>query len=111
MDPWFAVFRFDNRCGWWLTERAFCYIIRLYIRIVAESTGPIMEEVNRMHSFYATSDRRLGLCLRMLNAEGISKVSVESNLNDRDKTEYFIWVKMSQKYFDELQKRYTYMIS
>ncbi len=64
-----------------------------------------------MHSFYAKSDKQLGVCLRMLNAEGISRVSVESNLNSRDRTEYFIWVKLSQKRYAELNERYKYMIS
>lgn len=64
-----------------------------------------------MHSFHAKNDKQLGVCLRMLNAEGISRVSVESKLNSRDRTEYFIRVKLSQKRYAELNERYKYMIS
>lgn len=64
-----------------------------------------------MNPFYAKNDKQLGVCLRMLAAEGISRVSVESHLNNRDKIEYTIRVKLTKKRYDELLERYKYLIA
>lgn len=62
-----------------------------------------------MDYFRATNDKQLGLCLRMLYAEGIQGF-VEVVKNNKNKIEFQIRIEDSQK-FDLLRERYEILIS
>lgn len=63
-----------------------------------------------MNYFLAVNDRQLGTCLRMLFAEKIQPV-VQTILNDKNKIEFHISIPASDEMLEELQERYTILIS
>lgn len=58
----------------------------------------------------ATSDRQLGICLRMLFAEGIQPV-VQTVMNRKNKIEFHIGVMAHDDEFAALELRYKILIS
>lgn len=63
-----------------------------------------------MGYFLAVNDKQLGLCLRMLYADGLS-ANVQTLRNDKGKIEFHISTEADQDYFNELFERYTILIS
>lgn len=61
--------------------------------------------------FLAKNDRQLGICLRMLLAEGINGIMIEQLVNERDKIEFHISAGMDEQTFDMLSKKYRILIS
>ncbi len=62
-----------------------------------------------MDYFRATCDKQLGICLRMLYAEGIQGI-VEVTKNDKGKIEFHVYIEDLNK-FEMLRERYEVMIS
>lgn len=63
-----------------------------------------------MGYFLAVNDKQLGLCLRMLYADGLG-ATVKTVRNDRGKIEFHIKTEADEDYFNELLERYTILIS
>lgn len=63
-----------------------------------------------MNHFKAVSDKQLGVCLRMLYAEGIQG-SVKVVLNDKDKIEFHVEINADQETFERLDERYKILIA
>jgi hypothetical protein len=63
-----------------------------------------------MGYFLAVNDKQLGLCLRMLYADGLG-ATVKTVRNDRGKIEFHIKAEADEDYFNELLERYTILIS
>ena len=72
----------------------------------------IMKEVSRMaHELLAKSDHQLGMCLRMLYAEGIrSSIPVHSAKNEKGKMEFLVTVPVDDAQFEVLERRYQTLI-
>ena len=63
-----------------------------------------------MHELLAKSDRQLGMCLRMLYAEGIrGPLPVHSEINDKGKMEFHVLLLVDDETFERLQKRFETM--
>lgn len=63
-----------------------------------------------MRYFLATSNKQLGVCLRMLFAEGIQG-TVETVMNSKDRIEFHVTANVDKQTFDELAERYKVLIS
>lgn len=63
-----------------------------------------------MSYFRAINNKQLGVCLRMLYAEGIQG-SVETLLNDKHKIEFHIRANVDEQTMKELITRYEILIS
>lgn len=63
-----------------------------------------------MDYFLAVSNRQLGICLRMLFADGIQGY-VETVLNEKDKIEFHIRIDTNEEIFEKLKERYEILIS
>lgn len=63
-----------------------------------------------MDYFRATNDKQLGICLRMLYAEGIQGL-VEVVKNSKGKIEFHIRIDTDEDMFYELLERYDILIS
>ena len=63
-----------------------------------------------MEYFLAVNDKQLGLCLRMLYADGLN-ANVQTVRNDKGKIEFHIRTSVDGTYFNELLERYTILIS
>ncbi len=59
-----------------------------------------------MDFFIATSDKQLGICLRMLCAEGLTDATVSVILTDKRKIEYHVTASMDKQEFERLNRRY-----
>ena len=72
----------------------------------------IRKEVSRMaHELLAKSDHQLGMCLRMLYAEGIrSSIPVHSAKNEKGKMEFLVTVPVDDAQFEVLERRYQTLI-
>lgn len=72
----------------------------------------IMKEVSRMaHELLAKSDHQLGMCLRMLYAEGIrGPLPVHSAKNEKGKMEFLVTVPVDDAQFEVLERRYQALI-
>lgn len=57
-----------------------------------------------MGYFLAVNDKQLGLCLRMLYADGLG-ATVKTVRNDKGKIEFHIKAEADEDYFDELLER------
>lgn len=68
------------------------------------------KEVEFMGYFLAVNDKQLGLCLRMLYADGLG-ATVKTVRNDKGKIEFHIKAEADEDYFNELLERYTILIS
>mgnify|MGYP000270630535 FL=1 len=63
-----------------------------------------------MDYFLAVNNRQLGICLRMLFADGIQG-HVETVLNKKDKIEFHIRIDTNEEIFEKLKERYEILIS
>lgn len=63
-----------------------------------------------MDYFLAVNNRQLGICLRMLFADGIQG-HVETVLNEKDKIEFHIRIDTNEEIFEKLKERYEILIS
>lgn len=63
-----------------------------------------------MNHFKAVNDKQLGVCLRMLYADGIQG-TVNVSLNDKGKIEFHIYVNADSDIFRKLDERYKILIS
>jgi len=63
-----------------------------------------------MDYFLAVNNRQLGICLRMLFADGIQG-HVETVLNEKDKIEFHIRIDTDEELFEKLKERYEILIS
>ena len=72
----------------------------------------IMKEVSRMaHELLAKSDHQLGMCLRMLYAEGIrGPLPIHSAKNEKGKMEFLVTVPVDDAQFEVLERRYQTLI-
>lgn len=61
--------------------------------------------------FLAKNDKQLGICLRLLLAEGINGIMIEQSINERNKVEFHISAGMDGQTFDMLSKKYRILIS
>ena len=59
-----------------------------------------------MHELLAKSDRQLGMCLRMLYDEGMPKLDLHSEINDKGKMEFHVLLPVDDETFERLQKRF-----
>ena len=62
-----------------------------------------------MHELVAKSDRQLGMCLRMLYDEGMPKLDLHSEINDKGKMEFHVLLPVDDETFERLQKRFETM--
>ena len=63
------------------------------------------------HELLAKSDHQLGMCLRMLYAEGIrSSIPVHSAKNEKGKMELLVTVPVDDAQFEVLERRYQTLI-
>ena len=62
-----------------------------------------------MHELLAKSDRQLGMCLRMLYDEGMPRLDLHSEINDKGKMEYHVLLPVDDETFERLQKRFETM--
>ena len=78
----------------------------------AKNSFSIMKEVSRMaHELLAKSDHQLGMCLRMLYAEGIrGPLPVHSAKNEKGKMEFLVTVPVDDAQFEVLERRYQTLI-
>lgn len=80
-------------------------------RLTALNTHLLLwKEVVLMDYFLAINNRQLGICLRMLFADGIQG-HVETVLNEKDKIEFHIRIDTSEEIFEKLNERYEILIS
>ena len=63
-----------------------------------------------MHELLAKSDRQLGMCLRMLYDEGMSKLDLHSEISDKGKMEFHVLLPVDDETFERLQKRFETMV-
>ncbi len=63
-----------------------------------------------MSYFRAINNKQLGICLRMLYAEGIQG-NVETVMNDKHRIEFHIRANVDQQLMKELIARYEILIS
>lgn len=63
-----------------------------------------------MKYFLATTDKQLGVCLRMLYAEKLQPI-VETVMNGKGKIEFHVHVTVGDNYRKELEERYNILIS
>lgn len=63
-----------------------------------------------MHELLAKSDRQLGMCLRMLYDEGMPRLDLHSEINDKGKMEFHVLLPVGDETFERLQKRFETMI-
>lgn len=63
-----------------------------------------------MHELLAKSDRQLGMCLRMLYSEGMPRLDLHSEINDKGKMEFHVLLPVDDETFERLQKRFETMI-
>lgn len=63
-----------------------------------------------MDYFLATSNKQLGICLRMLYAEGIQGL-VKTVQNPKGKIEFHIKINATEEVFKMLKDRYEILIS
>ena len=59
--------------------------------------------------FKAVNDKQLGICLRMLYAEGIQPF-IDIVLNDKDKIEFHVAIDEDEQIFNKLDERYKILI-
>ena len=62
-----------------------------------------------MHELLAKSDRQLGMCLRMLYDEGMPKLDIHSEINDKGKMEFHVLLPVDDETFERLRKRFETM--
>ena len=63
------------------------------------------------HELLAKSDHQLGMCLRMLYAEGIrGPIPVHSAKNEKGKMELLVTVPVDDAQFEVLERRYQTLI-
>lgn len=62
-----------------------------------------------MHELLAKSDRQLGMCLRMLYDEGMPRLDLHSEINDKGKMEYHVLLPVDDETFERLQMRFETM--
>ena len=63
-----------------------------------------------MGYFIAKNDKQLGICLRMLLAEGL-EARLEMIFNSKGKVEFHVMTDVNFERFDELNYRYKTLIS
>ena len=63
-----------------------------------------------MHELLAKSDRQLGMCLWMLYSEGMPRLDLHSEINDKGKMEFHVLLPVDDETFERLQKRFETMI-
>ena len=63
-----------------------------------------------MHELLAKSDRQLGMCLRMVYDEGMSKLDLHSEISDKGKMEFHVLLPVDDETFERLQKRFETMV-
>lgn len=63
-----------------------------------------------MEHFRATNDKQLGICLRMLYAEGLQG-NVQVVRNNKGKIEFQIYINADDSLVEELRMRYEILIS
>lgn len=63
-----------------------------------------------MGYFRATNNKQLGICLRMLFAEGIQG-NVKTLINEKQRVEFHITANVDEQMFKELIARYEILIS
>lgn len=63
-----------------------------------------------MRYFLAINNKQLGVCLRMLFADGIQG-TVKTVLNDKDRIEFHITANVDEQTFEELEERYKILIA
>lgn len=62
-----------------------------------------------MHELLAKSDRQLGMCLRMLHGEGMPRLDLRSEINDKGKMEFHVLLPVDDETFERLHKRFETM--
>ena len=63
-----------------------------------------------MHELLAKSDRQLGICLRMLYAEGLhGPLQIHSEINSKGKMELHVLLPVDDAQYERLKKRYETM--
>ena len=62
-----------------------------------------------MHELLAKSDRQLGMRLRMLYDEGMPRLDLHSEINDKGKMEYHVLLPVDDETFERLQMRFETM--
>ena len=77
----------------------------------ARKASAIMEGGESYESFLAKSDRQLGICIRMLNDEGFSDLSIHSETNAKNRMEVLVYIETDADTYDRLLKRYLTLIS
>lgn len=63
-----------------------------------------------MDYFKAKNNKQLGVCLRMLFAEGIQG-TVKTVMNDKDRIEFEIYANVDEQTMNDLLARYKILIS
>ncbi|PDX80797.1 hypothetical protein [Faecalibacterium prausnitzii] len=63
-----------------------------------------------MHELLAKSDRQLGMCLRMLYDEGMPRLDLHLEINDKGKMEFHVLLPVDDETFERLQKRFETMV-
>lgn len=63
-----------------------------------------------MDYFLAVNDKQLGICLRMLYAEGL-EVTVKTVRNSKSKIEFHVFINAEREDFARLQERYEILTS
>ena len=63
-----------------------------------------------MHELLAKSDRQLGMCLRMLYDEGMPRLDLHLEINDKGKMEFHVLLPVDDETFERLQKRFETMM-
>ena len=59
----------------------------------------------------AKNDGQLGMCLRMLYADGFNEIEVKPVLNERKKMEFHILLDVDDARFNELKERFDTFIN
>ncbi len=59
-----------------------------------------------MNYLNAKTDKQLGMCLRMLYAEGITEMIVKPLLNEKHKVEFHVVLDVEESEFNTLKNRY-----
>lgn len=62
-----------------------------------------------MHELLAKSDRQLGMCLQMLYDEGMPRLDLHSEINDKGKMEFHVLLPVDDETFERLQMRFETM--
>lgn len=79
--------------------------------LTRENHPLLWKEVRVMESFLAKSDRQLGICIRMLNDEGFSDLSIHSETNAKNRMEVLVYIETDADTYERLLKRYLTLIS